>query len=110
MLANTAERSEVNATPEIRGPIQLFGHFLHDLRKHRQCHEARLEPLLAHGILKLAALERLILSHPKVERDHVAGVLRADQNLPEELIRIERDRSQQTIELLRCRGRPGLWR
>ena len=82
-------------------PIQLARHLVHDLRKQGQRHEARLEVVLQGGVLQLGAFQRRVALQELVERRHAGRIRRAQQHLREELVRIEGDRSEQAIEVVR---------
>ncbi len=74
---NTADRLEVNASPDARRPVELVGHHLHGLWKQGHRHEARLEAGFRGGILQRGALQVGGRREPPVEGHDVAGAGRA---------------------------------
>ena len=78
--------------------IQVARHSFHDLRKESQSHEARLEVVLQGGILQLGAFQGWVALQELVERRHAGGIGRAQEHLRQELVRIEGDGSEQSVE------------
>jgi hypothetical protein len=90
---------------EARGPVQLLGHELHDGRKQRHRDEVRFEALDGRRILQLGALQRSVRSEPRVQRDDLGRLGGTEEHLRQQLIRIQRDGSEQAVEISRRRDR-----
>ena len=95
MLSKTAERSAAKASPSRVVQAQIPGHRVHDLREEDQGHEARLEPGLRRGILKLGSFERLA-GQPFAERGDLAGIGGGQQHLREK-VHPDRGRSARAV-------------
>ena len=92
-----------------RRPLDLLRHSRYHLGKERQRDEARFESLFQRGVLKLGAFHLLVGFQPHVERRDRSGIPGAQQDLREQLVRVEGDWREQFIDtprrLPRLRGR-----
>ena len=90
--------------PQLRGPVDLLGHVVHDLREHHEGHETLIEARLGRRILQLGALERLVAQQPLRKRTDLCRGCRAEQHVRQQRVRIQRDWREELIELC-CGGR-----
>ena len=87
---------------ELLRPVELLRHHLEDARKRHQRFDARVPALPFQRLCQRIAFERCILriGHPARRHDDLERISGGRQDLDDQLVRIERDRRQDLVELL----------
>src|SRR6202046_1277747 len=87
----------VKRLPEGPRPRRIFRPVVQHIRKLYERFHAVIPGLLIHGRAQRASCERLILLHPVVRDRHLIGESRCRQNLCHQIVRVKRDRSDQSV-------------
>src|SRR5512139_2263341 len=92
--------------PDLLRPVELVGHHLEDLGEVHERLDARVPLLLLERLRQRVALELLVLLHPVVGLHDLQGIGGRHQELGQEVVRVERYRRQQLVQLLLGEGLP----
>jgi len=85
---------------QLRGPLDISSHALHDIGKRCQRLDTRIPVLLLHRGEKRVAPQILVPLHPLLQLDKVQWIGRSDQDLRQKRIRIKRDRRNERIQFI----------
>ena len=90
----------VKCLPQTRCPCQIFRHVIEHIRKLYERFHAVIPSLLIHGGAQGASGERFVLLHPVIGNRHLVGKGRSGQDLCHQIVGVERDGSDQSIQLI----------
>jgi len=85
--------------------VDILRHHIQHLRKARQRDKRRIESLFLRRIGELSTRQPRVLLQPVIDIQDFLRIRRRGSDLRQQRIRVERDRSQQLIQLLRRRRR-----
>jgi hypothetical protein len=87
--------------PQVGCPLDIARHPLHHVRKLYQTLNAWVPRLLCHGVRQRFALQILIVIHPLLKLNYFERISGSSESLRQERIRIQRDRRNERVQLLR---------
>jgi hypothetical protein len=87
--------------PKISGPLDITGQQFKRVRKAYQGLDARVPVLPPGGVHKLRSLDVAVLPEPLLRRHNLQRIGACGQHLAEQRIRVQRNRRDQIIQLVR---------
>jgi hypothetical protein len=84
---------------QIGCPLNVAGHACHHVRKHDQRLDTWVPRLLCDGIRQRLPCQILVLVHPLLKLNDLKRISGSSERLSQEIIRIERDRRDERIQL-----------